>query len=86
LKGLLGKLELELRDSSFTGNILLCKLLSGEDLEYEEFEGAFKEIEVSISQTQFELTSSFLRCTCSLFSFRRFGLQLDRTLTAPSRS
>ena len=47
MKGLLEKLEPEMRDPSFTGNINLCQLLSGRDLSDDQFENAFKELEVS---------------------------------------
>ena len=47
MKGLLEKLEPEMRDSSFTGNINLCKLLSGGNLSDDQCEDAFMEIEVS---------------------------------------
>ena len=49
------RLEPELRDLSFNGNIRLCKILRGETLKTSEYEDAFKELEVSIPR--------FVSCT-----------------------
>ena len=79
------RLELELRDLSFNGNIRLCRVLRGESLETAEYEDAFKELEVSIPSS---ISCTFpyrFWCICSLYVARYCGLQLE-PLSRPTGS